>query len=144
MATALRQAIILWVSLLILGGLAFFVIQLPGARAWLWRQTGEEALLSQVKGISDLAGDLLRARPQLAASTPIEHANVNPFGVNVFLEQEVDPAKREQAVRMGGRNSRGKISRSTAKAILRTAATSPIAQLGTNMITLWPWPNSTM
>jgi hypothetical protein len=100
MATALRQAIILWVSLLILGGLTFFILQLPATRAWLWRQTGEEAFLSQVKGVTDLAGDLLRARPDLALDAPIDHANVNPFGVNVFLEQEVDPAKRAQAVRM--------------------------------------------
>lgn len=65
---------------------------------WLW--TGEEAFLAQVKGLSDLAGDLLRPRLQLEPDAAIQHADVVPYGVNVFLEQEVDPAKREQAVQM--------------------------------------------
>ena len=31
---------------------------------------------------------------------PIQHAGVNPYGINTFLEQEVEPAKREQQVQM--------------------------------------------
>ena len=69
-------------------------------RDWMWQQTGEEAFLAQVKGLSDLAGDLLRPRLALAANAPLQHADVNPFGVNTFLEQEAEPAKRAQAVRM--------------------------------------------
>lgn len=97
---ALRQTAILWVSLLILGGLTLFVLSRPAARDWMWNHTGEEEFLAQIKGLSDLAGDLLRPRLHLAADTTMAHAGVNPFGVNVFLEQEADPAKREQAVRM--------------------------------------------
>jgi hypothetical protein len=97
---ALRQMIVLWVSLGLLAGLALLVLSLPSARAWMWQRTGEEAFLAQMKGLSDLAGDLLRPRLALAADAEIAHADLNPFGVNVFLEQEADPAKREQAVRM--------------------------------------------
>jgi hypothetical protein len=100
MSTALRQTIILWVSLLVLGGLTFFTLRLPPVRAWLWEQTGEEEFLAQVKGLTDLAADLVRPRLTLAAETPVNHAGLNPFGVNVFLEQEAEPAKRQQAVQM--------------------------------------------
>mgnify|MGYP000024964112 CR=1 FL=1 len=100
MQQALRQTISLWVSLLILGGLTFFILRTAPARAWMWQQTGEEDFLPQVKGLTDLASDLLRPRLALVTDAPIQHADVNPFGINAFLEQEVDPAKRERAVQM--------------------------------------------
>jgi polysaccharide biosynthesis protein PslG len=100
MVGALRQTLILWVSLLILGGLTFLLLSLAPVRDWLWRQTGEEDLLAQVKGLTDLAADWVRPRPQLAAQAPMNNTAVNPFGVNVFLEQEADPAKRALAVQM--------------------------------------------
>jgi hypothetical protein len=94
-----RPAILLIAaSLLLLGGLALF--------AWLAQTnalfylTGEEALPSQIKGLTDLVADGLRPDPATADLEPVAHAGVNPFGVNVFLEQEVEPAKREGAVRM--------------------------------------------
>ncbi|MGL4651184.1 MAG: cellulase family glycosylhydrolase [Caldilineaceae bacterium] len=99
---ALRSLLILWVSLLILGGLTLFVLSRPFARAWMWEQTGEEAFLAQVKGLSDLAGDRLRPRLHLAPEDVAGSAHValNPFGVNVFLEQEAEPAKRTRAIEM--------------------------------------------
>ena len=105
MAQAIRQTIILWVSLLLLGGLTFFVLRTPTARQWMWSHTGEEAFGAQVKGLSDLASDLLRPRLALAADVPVQYGGngdpaLSPFGVNVFLEQEADPAKRELAVAM--------------------------------------------
>ena len=99
-ATVARQTIIFWTSLLILSGLAFFLLRTPLARAWLWQNTGEEQLLSQVKGLTDLMSDRLRPRPKPATGSIVEPAADNPFGVNVFLEQEADPAKRELAVQM--------------------------------------------
>ena len=63
-------------------------------------KTGEEAFFSQVKGLTDLAVDSVRPRLNTGDDIPVAPADVNPFGVNVFLEQEVDPAKRELAVQM--------------------------------------------
>ena len=62
--------------------------------------TGEEEFAAQVKGLTDLLSDLLRPRLDLAPDAAIQYVDVNPFGVNVFLEQEAEPAKREQAVAM--------------------------------------------
>ncbi len=81
-----------------MGGLAFFILRLPPVRAWLWAHTGEEEFAAQVKGLTDLGSDWLRPRLNLAPDAPIRFVDVNPFGVNVFLEQEAEPAKRERVV----------------------------------------------
>jgi hypothetical protein len=70
-------------------------------RSAMYGVTGEEDLREQVKGTAAWALiQLTRAPLQTAPMTPIAHAGVNPYGVNAFLEQEVEPAKVEQAVRM--------------------------------------------
>ena len=100
MRVALRQTLYLWLSLLVLSGLSFLILQLAPVRGWLWHHTGEEAFLAQVKGLSDLLGDRLRPPVDLAPAAVGDYAAVNPFGVNTFLEQEADPAKRDLAVQM--------------------------------------------
>ena len=97
---AARQTLILWASLLILGGLAFLLLSLSPTRAWLWQRTGEEEFFAQVKGLSDLLSAQVRPPLDLQPDADMEHVNVNPFGVNVFLEQEVDPAKRARLIQM--------------------------------------------
>ncbi len=98
--SALRQTFVLWISLLIPGGLILFLLSTPPMRNWLWQQSGEADLLPQIKSISDLASDLLRPKLDLAKSVQIDHVDVSPFGVNTFLEQEVEPAKREESIRL--------------------------------------------
>ena len=66
----------------------------------MFSYTGEEKLLSQARGMAQLATDTLRPRPHIALDTPVAHAGVNPFGINVFLNQEVEPEKRERSVHM--------------------------------------------
>ena len=98
--TALRQTLVLWAGLLGVGGSARLILSLPPARSWLWSHTGEEEFFAQVKGLTDLMSDQLRPRLDLARDVPIAHTDVNPLGINVFLEQEVEPAKRALAVEM--------------------------------------------
>lgn len=97
---AVRNTLTLWAGLLVTGGLALLLLSTPPVRGWMWERTGEEAFAAQVKGLSDLAGGLLRPQVKPAPHAVTAHADVNPFGVNVFLEQEVDPAKRALAVEM--------------------------------------------
>ena len=66
----------------------------------LYQWTGEERLSAQIKGTSDLSADFLRPKIRLAPNASVANSGVNPFGVNVFLEQEPDPAAREKAVKM--------------------------------------------
>ncbi len=66
----------------------------------LFDWTGETEPLQQLKGLTDLSSDLLRPKPRTDDMAPVEYADVNPFGINTFLEQEVDPKKRELAMKM--------------------------------------------
>jgi hypothetical protein len=69
-------------------------------REWMFDLTGEEQLAGQLRGLLDLASDLLRPRLNLQPEAPIAHNGVNPFGINTFLQQEVEETKREQQVRL--------------------------------------------
>jgi len=62
--------------------------------------TGEEGLPRQVKGMGQLATNVLYPQPQTAPDAPVAHAGVNPFGINIFLNQEVESEKRERSVHM--------------------------------------------
>jgi hypothetical protein len=70
--------------------------------AWrlFWSLTGEEQPLAQVRGMVEWLGNFTRLQPNTAPMTPIDHVAVNPFGINTFLEQEVEPEKRERQVQM--------------------------------------------
>ena len=67
-----------------------------GMFAW----TGEDDLLPQLRGMGQLAANALHPSPNTAPDAPIAHAGVNPFGINVFLEQEVEKSKRERSLQM--------------------------------------------
>ena len=70
--------------------------------AWriFWNLTGEETPLAQLQGMVEWAGNFIRAQPRTAPMVPIDHTYENPYGVNVFLEQEVEPEKRERILQM--------------------------------------------
>jgi hypothetical protein len=67
---------------------------------FLFNVTGEETLPAQVRGGLEWMGNLTRPRPRTEDSVPVANAGMNPFGANVFLEQEVELEKRELAVKM--------------------------------------------
>ncbi len=85
----------------IVGALLAFDLANRGL-AWqtFWSLTGEEQPLAQVRGMVEWLGNFTRLQPNTAPLTPINHVDVNPFGVNTFLEQEVEPEKRERQVQM--------------------------------------------
>ncbi|MFQ3568285.1 MAG: hypothetical protein SNJ59_14955 [Aggregatilineales bacterium] len=70
--------------------------------AWrlFWSLTGEERPLAQLRGMVEWAGTQVRVAPRTEPLMPVQHAGVNPFGINTFLEQEVEVEKREQTLRM--------------------------------------------
>ncbi|MDY6875419.1 MAG: hypothetical protein SWK90_04340 [Chloroflexota bacterium] len=69
-------------------------------KEWMFTWTGEENLPHQVRGMAQLAANLLHPQPRTAADVPVTYAGLNPFGINVFLEQEVEEQKREKALQM--------------------------------------------
>jgi polysaccharide biosynthesis protein PslG len=70
--------------------------------AWrtFWSLTGEETPLGQIQGIVEWLGNFTRSQPQTAADIPVQHTGLNPYGINTFLEQEVEPEKRERILQM--------------------------------------------
>ncbi len=91
-----------WLAALVLtvGLLAAFYLAWPSLQHLLFNLTGEERLFSQLKGLTDLSADLLRPRLHLAPDAAVRYTNINPFGVNVFLNEEVEPEKRELTVKL--------------------------------------------
>ncbi len=89
-------------ALLCAGALAFGAwFALPDTRQRLVEVSGEEAALPQLRALWNLALEQTRPPLNLAPDAPIAHVQgLSPFGVNTFLEQEVEEVKRARALEM--------------------------------------------
>lgn len=58
-----------------------------------WSQTGAEDPLGQIRGMVELGGNLIRPMPRTQPYAPIDHNTAPPFGINVFLQKEVEEDK---------------------------------------------------
>jgi len=95
-----KPILVILAIILILILLATATLQRNRLSHWLLHVTGEEQWLPQVRGLWQLASNVTRPLPDTADDVPVAHAGVDPFGINVFLEQEVEPAKRERILQM--------------------------------------------
>lgn len=93
------QTLIAGLIVLLLAAGAIFL-----TRAWwrvtLFNLTGEEAILPQISGIIQYGLTRLQPPLQTGADGPVQYADLNPYGVNTFLQNEVEPEKREKALHM--------------------------------------------
>ena len=82
--------------------LIFTVGRLSGAMAAaLSDWTGERKLVEQIKGLGALVLIRLeRPAPDVEPYVPVAHAGMNPYGINTFLEQEVDDWKIHRSLRL--------------------------------------------
>jgi polysaccharide biosynthesis protein PslG len=96
-----NRILILIVVPVVLSGLLALDLASQGL-AWriFWNLTGEEAPLAQIRGMAEWAGNFTRVQPRTAPLVPIDHTWENPYGINVFLQEEVEPEKRERIVQM--------------------------------------------
>jgi polysaccharide biosynthesis protein PslG len=88
------------VALVLAAGLALDLANRGFVWGWLWSITGEEAPLAQVRGAVEWLGNFTRPQPRTDPLVPINHVSDSPYGINTFLEQEVEIAKRDQQVQM--------------------------------------------
>ena len=87
--------------LLVLALIAFAVwFALPGSAQQLIYVTGKEDRFSQLRGLWNLGLEVARPPLELAPDAKIDNLPPNRFGANTFLEQEVEPAKREKSLQM--------------------------------------------
>ncbi|MCA9883259.1 MAG: cellulase family glycosylhydrolase [Anaerolineae bacterium] len=70
--------------------------------AWrlFWSQTGEEQPLGQLQGMLELGSNLLRAQPDTQPMQPIQYADDIPYGINTFLQKEVEEPKLRVMLQM--------------------------------------------
>lgn len=85
---------------IIVGGLAIWQFGRSALNNWVIYQTGETALPAQIRALGLAALYRLHAQPELQPGNRPQLAAVNPYGINTFLEQEVEPAKREQQFKL--------------------------------------------
>lgn len=92
--------LVLVVAIAALGVGLFFDLRARGA-AWnvFWSLTGEEEPLAQIRGMVEFVGNITRPQPSFDTLVPVDHANLNPFGINTFLQLEVEPEKVEQQLK---------------------------------------------
>ena len=96
-----RWPLVAGVVVLLLAGLLALDLANRGL-VWrlFWQLTGEETPAAQLRGMVEWPGRLFRAQPDTRPMAVIAHTGMNPYGVNTFLQQEVEPAKREQQLQM--------------------------------------------
>jgi hypothetical protein len=90
--------VIALVFLLLVAGITFIARQ--PLRQALFDLTGEESTLPQISGATQYALTRLQPPLQPAGDIPVQSAAMNPYGVNTFLQNEVEPEKRERAMQM--------------------------------------------
>lgn len=66
----------------------------------LYGLTGEDELDGQLIGVMQWVNTAVRPQPRLAATTQFNVQPETVFGVNTFLQQEVEPEKRERSMRL--------------------------------------------
>jgi hypothetical protein len=80
--------------------LGLLLLAAPAYPGWAFSLTGEEGPLPQLRGLLDLSAQAVRPPLDLRPESAVPYAGVNPYGINTFLEQEVEPAKRERQVQL--------------------------------------------
>lgn len=95
----MRPRFVLSLMVIIILGVGLWT-QRASLSATLFNLTGEESFPAQVRALGQWTLDQLRPRLNLQPEVPIQHNGVNPFGLNTFLQQEVEPAKRERQVQL--------------------------------------------
>lgn len=91
---------VLALILLLLGGLAADMAAHGLVWQTLWNLTGEETPAGQVRGFVEWLGNFTRRLPETRPDIVPALAQVNPYGINTFLQHEVEPEKRARQLEM--------------------------------------------
>lgn len=89
----------LW-QLVVTTAVFLFTLSLFPPTLFLYALTGEEAWQGQLLGVGHWLYTAVRPQPRLGLGELVGNTAVSPFGVNTFLQQEVEPEKRERSVQM--------------------------------------------
>lgn len=94
----LRNLTVAVITLLLLTGAIW--LRRERIQTGLFNLTGEEATLPQISGAIQYGLTQVQPPRETADDVPVQFADLNPYGVNTFLQTEVEPEKREKAMRL--------------------------------------------
>lgn len=99
-SSRLRKIAILTTMLTVLAAGLFLDLRARGL-FWqmFWSLTGEEEPLAQVRGMIEVIGNITRPQPHFDRLVPVNYANLNPYGINTFLQLEPEEAKVDQQLK---------------------------------------------
>ncbi|HID51902.1 MAG TPA: hypothetical protein EYP41_07695, partial [Anaerolineae bacterium] len=89
-----------WRRLVVLAAAVGLVVSLWPAASSLYDLTGEETLAAQVRGIGHWLNTAVRPQPRLAPDAAVQSKGSSIFGVNTFLQNEVEKVKRERSLQL--------------------------------------------
>jgi hypothetical protein len=90
----MRKFIMLVVAGVLLAFALTAAANLGAASRFAASVTGEDDFEKQAHGIPEWLSGIARQQPQTADYVPIAYNGVNPYGINTFLNQEVEESKR--------------------------------------------------
>jgi hypothetical protein len=94
-----KRRLIIALAVALVLALATFLTR-DALRQTLADWTGEEDFEYQLKGLGYLALSAIQPARATADFAPMKYADVNPFGINAFLEQEVEESKIRKSLQM--------------------------------------------
>lgn len=89
----------MWKKLWLIGSLVGLLAALWPYAGSLYDLTGEEEWPGQMAGVVHWLNTAVRPQPHLAPDA-ISQSDISPFGMNTFLQQEVEPEKRARSLQM--------------------------------------------
>lgn len=95
-----RRLLPILILLILVAALSLDLTNRGAVWRWLWSLTGEEDVFAQARGLVEYAGNFIRPQPRTAPLALINHTDAPPYGINTFLQQEVEVAKRERTLAM--------------------------------------------
>ncbi len=95
-----RRGLRPWLLVMVASSLLFLSGCQLSVSDWMFARTGEETLLRQLRGMGQLALNVTHPRPRTAPESAVAQAGAVAFGINTFLEQEVELWKRERSLQM--------------------------------------------
>ena len=99
--TWIRRVVILALIALIFFALLWLDLTNRGL-AWqfFWTQTGEESPIAQIRGMVEVTGNLIRQPLETDVLASIDNKADIPYGVNTFLQEEVERPKIDVMLQM--------------------------------------------
>ncbi|MBN1260461.1 MAG: cellulase family glycosylhydrolase [Anaerolineae bacterium] len=95
-----RRVVVLILVILVGAALLSAAFRFGSIRSLVYAVTGEDTLAGQARGVFQWAFRWTRPLPQTVDDVPVAYTDLAPFGINTFINLEVEPEKRARSLEM--------------------------------------------